>query len=1034
MDQTIYAYWNGRQLYDILNAVVLVTGGSEGDAYRQLMTSIALLAFLVSAGVGLAKLRATDTATAFMALTFFYGIFFIPTTTVHIDDVRKNQNYTVANVPLGLALFGGMTSSIGYWLTNAYETSFTSVDDEKFSRYGFLFGSRLIDELPRQYYKNSIVRDNVKNFIINCVNPELDANPGLVNAMVSAKDMWSFFLGNTTPSMKVNPGRVTTIYDQWSSTSKIVPCIGTNEWDYTGALGIVNLDTIIGTFSEINLLGKKLHPGDENSFFMWTEISDWETTMTGVSRSAIETIRHYALINMARETNEDRAGVFAATVAASQLETSYQVMRILAEGALPKIRNLIEATIYAVFPIVFLIVIGAGAAGGKVLVTYGMTAVWVQLWAPLYAVINSFMFKASSEAMLELTNSLGGTMTTIPHMLSMSASDQAIAGLMTISVPAIALALVKGGTVAMSGVVNSLMSPSQSTSSKAGGEIGAGNVSGGMVNWGATRIGGSDVRRDSSYTAAGSTIKTPEGTFSYGSGGNLTGVSPNEFGTSGASVKAERQDGGRTTDASSLGVRGAHGKFAEAGNVKQAGYSAQSTAEFGRKLDTALATRLGAEFRNNATDATASHVGGDNRRGSGTSLSTDEAARIASYLGIGGSGRDESSVGAEGRSGSSYTQPGGGSNGRGGMPGGNGTGGNGNLPARSGSVGPDVTHNNSLSRGRKVAGALLGSADIRGGTEASQRLSDVAKNENGQFTRREQQWAAQTLAAAVNDVTRNTNDQGIRAAGQKFMADNGFSARSTTGERASSENYMDSGQRIERFGGGTTGGSLQSQKPVWDAAMSMVQSEGYSGVGAHMEANRRLRTDEGFRAQATANAAQNEGHTANPVTGLSDMPEPRSQGSVEAAADRGVGAVATTGGQYVADASARANSNVAAKQPFSPTSMPDTTRAESEYGRVQTAAQARQAQQAEQASFAAGSNNLAAQLYQSNAQGMSMVASIAYLGGMGYDSPSGYSAALEKASREDPGLRAEIAQYASGKEASEADLERIFGQVADKLK
>lgn len=102
-------------------------------------------------------------------------------------------------MPLGLALFGGITSSAGYWLTNTYENNFTAVDDEKFSKYGFLFGSRLLEELPKQYYTDPAVRENAKRFVLKCINPELDANLNLLNAMVNAPDMWRFISGQTDP-------------------------------------------------------------------------------------------------------------------------------------------------------------------------------------------------------------------------------------------------------------------------------------------------------------------------------------------------------------------------------------------------------------------------------------------------------------------------------------------------------------------------------------------------------------------------------------------------------------------------------------------------------------------------------------------------------------------------------------------------------------------------------------------------------------------------------------------------------------------
>jgi len=523
MDYTFYAFWNGEQIYDILNAVVLVTGGASGNAYRQLMTSVALIAFLVSIGVGLAKLRATDTVTAFMALTFFYGIFFVPTKTVLIDDVRNNQQYVVANVPLGLALFGSMTSKIGYFLTTSYENNFTSVDDEKFSTNGFLFGNRLIEELPNQEYSNPVLRGNLGAFSANCILPELADYPQKLNGLVSAPDVWQHMAAVGW----LNEGRVTPYVDAGGASSIL---------DCEQAMTALGIDTLAGADRQLKYLSDRLHPGGAVlQSTMAGQLTAFESAMLGINRTADKTIRHYAVINMIKHSAEDSAGIAAATFAAKQLETSYFTMKTVAEGALPKLRNLVEALVYAVFPIVFLLVIAAGAMGGKVLSMYAMAGVWIHLWAPLYAVINSFMHRSSKNGMLQIAESAGGTIENLPHLLQMTVSDQGMAGLMVISVPAIALAIVKGGAVAMSGVVNSLMSPAQSAAARVGSEMGMGNVSGAKVNWGGASYDSSVSLKngfssgspiDNTQVAeSGYSQRTKDGvSITRGPGGQLTSV------------------------------------------------------------------------------------------------------------------------------------------------------------------------------------------------------------------------------------------------------------------------------------------------------------------------------------------------------------------------------------------------------------------------------------------------------------------------------------------------------------------------------
>lgn len=1053
MENIIYAYWNGQQIYDILNAVVLVTGGSNADAYKQLMQAIALVAFLVSVGVGLAKLRATDTVTAFMALTFFYGIFFVPTTTVYIQDVRKGTNYHVDNVPYGVALFGSATSHIGYWLTDVYETYFTAVDDEKFSHYGMLFGHRLVEEFSKQDFMSPVIRENMSRFIKDCVNPELLDNQAALNAMVKSPDLWKFVSGDDPTVFSVNPGRTTVYIDQATSTSIPIACDGTG-----GAVEKLTADTAAEATNQKIYLGNKMHPGNASATaLIAAQTPVFEATLMGVSRTSEETIRHFSMMNMLRYAN-DQTGALSSTMAVAASENSYSVMKTLAEGALPKIRNLVETLILSVFPIVFLLVIAAGSYGGKVLMAYATAAVWVQLWAPLYAVINKLTYSSFTEATTQLTGGTGGTIENMNALLQMSVSDQALAGLLTISVPAIALAIVKGGAVAMSGVVSSLMSPSQGISSKIGSDAGLGNFGAGNVNWGNLNYGNSAVMNSTwgnataqqQQLAGGTTVgmdegkvKTPHGTMGFtpwsGGGGKepeMTSFSPNQQNSAGASVRSERADGSSFGDTSTVGARNAQGNDAQLSDNRQAGFSSQNYGEFMRRAGQSLQTRLGAEFRDNISDGSKKDQGSDSRAGFGSGLTTEERGSMRAHLGFGGGGRDESFTGAEGRSSTSYTQPGVTAPGGGGGIGNGSKGGSGNsLPVPAGSAGPDVRHDNSLNRGRRTSGGGFLSGDLGGGVDTMQRMQDVAENKTGQFSKAQQDWAAQHMAAAVNDTLKNTNDEGVRAAGKKFMSDSGWSKRLSEGQSANSQDYQEGGQRIEKGSRSSHGGSMTSDKPVIDAARAMVQeNEGLTGISRDARAMQLLKNDEGFRGGAVSRAVSSTAPATDGLTKMSDAPNPVSPGQIRESGDQRVAALGTQGNDEVSAAASKASGQASAKQPFSPTSLPNTTRATSEYGRVQGASQSRVKQQADQNTFDAGRYNLANQLYQAKEHGMLKVASIQMFGAAGYDSPSGYADALNQAGASDPSLRKDIARFSGGQKASEKDLEGIYDRIAAKLK
>jgi conjugal transfer mating pair stabilization protein TraG len=76
----------------------------------------------------------------------------------------------------------------------------------------------------------------------------------------------------------------------------------------------------------------------------------------------------------------------AQSQAQASANSAYLTMAAVAEGALPKIRNVVQIIIIAIFPSCLILVLMAGHKGGIVLKSYVMAMVWIELWPVLYAV------------------------------------------------------------------------------------------------------------------------------------------------------------------------------------------------------------------------------------------------------------------------------------------------------------------------------------------------------------------------------------------------------------------------------------------------------------------------------------------------------------------------------------------------------------------------------------------------------------------------------------------------------------------------
>jgi conjugal transfer mating pair stabilization protein TraG len=165
--------------------------------------------------------------------------------------------------------------------------------------------------------------------------------------------------------------------------------------------------------------------------------------------------------------------------AMASINSSFLTMGKVAEQALPLVRNVIEAIIYAVFPFVFLLFLLAQGRGlGLALKSFVLSLVWIQLWPPLYAILNYVATLASAKN-LEAAARMGAStqglaLETASSIYHGAISDQAVAGYMVISIPIIATAIIKGGEVAFQAVTG--VGPMQSAVSGESSATSKGNV------------------------------------------------------------------------------------------------------------------------------------------------------------------------------------------------------------------------------------------------------------------------------------------------------------------------------------------------------------------------------------------------------------------------------------------------------------------------------------------------------------------------------------------------------------------------------
>ncbi|MDP1975172.1 MAG: conjugal transfer protein TraG N-terminal domain-containing protein, partial [Alphaproteobacteria bacterium] len=137
--------------------------------------------------------------------------------------------------------------------------------------------------------------------------------------------------------------------------------------------------------------------------------------------------------------------------------------------------------------------------GTKALLRWFHMILWVQMWPPLFAILNFIMNVAAAKSSIAATSGVLSIATTV-GMTEANADIAAQAGYLALSVPVIAWAIIQGGVSSLSQALSYVTGVTQGVANKAGEEMVHGNMSMGNVSLGTVQA---------HNTTQGQTLKSP---------------------------------------------------------------------------------------------------------------------------------------------------------------------------------------------------------------------------------------------------------------------------------------------------------------------------------------------------------------------------------------------------------------------------------------------------------------------------------------------------------------------------------------------
>ena len=481
----VYTYGGGEYLRVVFNGVAAIMGHTEYSTLLRIFL-IATVLWII-ARIAFVTQRPTD-MTGLLGVFALLFVAFVPKVDVIIRDrIDPAMGSVVSNVPLGVGFTASFASKAGDWMTRAFEAVLSLPDDLQYQRNGMLFGARLVEASTRFDFTDGRLRENLSSFWRQCVMYDIALGLYSWDDITWDGDLWGFFKANTSVSRMFT-------YRDAAGNKTLMVC-------RTGANTVLDADVTAAVDQAMRFYGKRFYEKDPPAAAMAKFAAVLPVSyqyVTGLALSASDIMRQNLMINALRRgiaSYATSAGATAAAVdyaiarAEAERRTTFQAMGELALRTLPLLRNIFEALIYGIFPIVLLVAVLAPRIA---MVSYLKSLFWIQLWAPLYAILHfGMMFYGQSRGTAGVVGPLGTSALTLATATELGGVLQDmgyIAGYMAMLIPLMSYMLVQTGGALMASVGSSIMMGIQQTAARAAdeatmGNIRMGNVALDNINW-----------------------------------------------------------------------------------------------------------------------------------------------------------------------------------------------------------------------------------------------------------------------------------------------------------------------------------------------------------------------------------------------------------------------------------------------------------------------------------------------------------------------------------------------------------------------
>lgn len=467
MELTIHLYGYAYHMFNTLNAIAMLRNSTLYPGIINTVTIVVAAYYALKISGSNADGEWRQYLKKVLGIVVLINGLLLPKTSVNIKDHVEKHFWRVDNIPLAFALPIGVVEEIGHLLTIGFEQAFSAIDGRSAFNYyhhGNVFGARLAKEVMQSKVRDPEFVANMNKFIERCVVlPAMIGHQFTKEELVATKDMWGLVSKNAGTFTRV-PMIIRGVRQDPSPTCKqAVPY-------FEDKMRLVAAGDITAMSIKLRAPGAKAKYNPSH-IKLNEALSGQIQALYDSSEIAVEDIiKHNMMIN---SLNQYRAGKYPNVKAQLQHEAGGLISGDLADRILTGLLTVMKNMIYGSFIFVLpLMIFAGGMAKYRGWIT---TCISLQLWPPLFAMLNMIIDTAYDPAHIVSYSGWSTAMHKMDHIASLAAG-------LSLMIPFLAVYVTRMGEGGLLHLAGGIMSSMQGAAASAAAEKASGGMSYDNIN------------------------------------------------------------------------------------------------------------------------------------------------------------------------------------------------------------------------------------------------------------------------------------------------------------------------------------------------------------------------------------------------------------------------------------------------------------------------------------------------------------------------------------------------------------------------